>query len=134
MEPRLVSNHCHRSVVDQLSRLWGVAGEVAPDVIAFCETLVWGVAQNLDTVDEMIRAASKNWRVERMSRVDRNLLRLACCELHFLCEAPANVVFNEAIELAKRFGTAESASFVNGLLDKIVRTASDEDSGEASPT
>ena len=68
---------------------------------------------------ELIASASKNWRIERMSRVDRNILRLGAGELLAFRDVPVKVVINEAVELAKRFGTAESSAFVNGVLDRI---------------
>ncbi len=70
-------------------------------------------------IDEVIAASSRNWRLERMSRVDRNILRIAVCELRSFAQTPVKVVINEAVELAKRFGTAESPAFVNGILDRI---------------
>jgi transcription antitermination protein NusB len=90
-----------------------------PQVISFAETLVQGTAEHLEEIDAVIQKVSKNWRLERMARVDRNVLRLATYELWFSPEVPAKVIINEAIEVAKRFGAAESAAFVNGLLDRI---------------
>ena len=99
------------------------AGEAAEerdaDVMGFAERLVRGAQTNLVEIDDIIQRASKNWRLERMARVDRNLLRLGAYELRFENDVPGRVVINEAIELAKRFGTAESPAFVNGLLDRI---------------
>lgn len=85
----------------------------------FAETLVLAAAANAVAIDGFIVAASKNWRIERMARVDRNILRLATCELTAFLETPVRVVINEAVELAKQFGTAESAAFVNGVLDRV---------------
>jgi N utilization substance protein B len=85
---------------------------------AFVERLIATVGARGAEIDDLIQAASKNWRVERMARVDRNILRLAAAEL-LAGDAPPRVVVNEAIELAKRFGTAESAAFVNGVLDRL---------------
>jgi N utilization substance protein B len=84
---------------------------------AFAELLVTGVHQHLAEIDALIGQASRNWRLERMARVDRNLLRLAVFELKHLPDVPAKVAINEAIEIAKRFGTAESPAFINGILD-----------------
>ncbi len=92
-----------------------------PQVIAFAEHLVTGTATELAEIDAIVQRASKNWRLERMARVDRNVLRLATWELRFAPDTPAKVVINEAIEVAKRFGAAESAAFVNGLLDRIAQ-------------
>ena len=78
-----------------------------------------GVSDELEAVDDSIRKASTNWRLERMARVDRNLLRLALYELKYADDVPAKVAINEAIEIAKKFGTKESSRFINGLLDRI---------------
>jgi transcription antitermination protein NusB len=89
-------------------------GEIQP----FAEKLVHGVRDHLAELDAQIQSASRNWRLERMARVDRNLLRLALYELKFGSDVPAKVAINEAIEIAKRFGTNESSAFVNGILDR----------------
>jgi len=96
-------------------------GEPDPprEVVSFAETLVGGTVENLAELDGIIQRASKNWRLERMARVDRNVLRLATYELRYVPEVPAKVVINEAIEVAKRYGASESPAFVNGLLDRI---------------
>lgn len=93
--------------------------EVEGDTLAFAAGLIEQVQSRLAEVDETITSASRNWRVERMSRVDRNVLRLATAELLFSPDVPTKVVINEAVELAKRFGASESAAFVNGVLDRI---------------
>ncbi len=93
--------------------------EVPRDVVTFTEQLVHGTIENLPEIDGIVQRASRNWRLERMARVDRNLLRLATFELRFVPEVPDKVVINEAIEVAKRFGASESPAFVNGLLDRI---------------
>jgi transcription antitermination protein NusB len=85
----------------------------------FARDLVAAAAEHDAQIDQMITAASKNWRIDRMSRVDRNILRLGACELIAFHDVPVKVVINEAVELAKRFGTAESSAFVNGVLDRI---------------
>jgi N utilization substance protein B len=97
----------------------GDAPEDEPAVIQYAEVLVAGTTGHLGEIDEIVQKASRNWRLERMARVDRNLLRLATYELRFAPEVPAKVVINEAIEVAKRFGAGESPAFVNGLLDRI---------------
>ena len=89
-------------------------GEIQP----FAEKLVRGVREHLADLDAQIQGASKNWRLERMARVDRNLLRLALYELKYVDDVPAKVAINEAIEIAKRYGTNESSAFVNGILDR----------------
>ena len=86
----------------------------------FAEQLVRGVRDKLTEIDALLARASKNWRLERMARVDRNLLRLALWELKWSADVPAKVAINEAIEIAKRYGTAESPAFVNGILDRCL--------------
>ena len=93
--------------------------EVEPDAQAFAAKLVAAASEHAGKLDELIAASSKNWRIDRMSRVDRNILRLGACELLAFADVPVKVVINEAVELAKRFGTAESSAFVNGVLDRI---------------
>jgi N utilization substance protein B len=89
-----------------------------PETRAFAEGLVRGVRRHQAELDALIQKASKNWRLERMARVDRNLIRAALFELKYTDDVPAKVAINEAIEIAKRFGTAESSAFVNGILDR----------------
>lgn len=85
----------------------------------FANAIVRGYAHERQRVDELIRSVSQHWRLERMTRVDRNVLRLGAWELLSCPEIPRRVTLNEAIELAKRFGTESSAAFVNGVLDRI---------------
>ncbi len=87
----------------------------------FTKTLVLGVCENKGELDEVIRGASHRWRLERMPRVDRNILRLGTFELKHLEDVPRRVTINEMIELAKRFGGEQSSGFVNGVLDKIAQ-------------
>jgi len=107
--------------VDAALAGWGDSFELDIDEPAqtFASELVTCAVTHLAEVDEIITSASKNWRLDRMSRVDRNILRLAACELKYFEQTPVKVAINEAVELAKRFGAAESPAFVNGILDRI---------------
>lgn len=89
------------------------------EALAFAEELVRGVCKDRLELDALIEKHSHNWRVERMAKVDRNVLRLAVWELRHHGGAPRKVVLNEAIELAKKFGSEESGAFINGILDKL---------------
>ena len=91
--------------------------ELDADSRAYAEEIVGRALTDRAAIDENIRAASTNWRLERMSRVDRNVLRLATAELRYGIERA--VAIDEAVELAKRFGTAESGAFVNGVLSHV---------------
>ena len=93
--------------------------ELDAATLEFAGRLVSTTRERLDEIDDAIQSASRNWRLDRMSRVDRNILRLATCELRHSPDVPVKVVINEAVELAKRFGTTDSPAFVNGILDRI---------------
>jgi N utilization substance protein B len=87
---------------------------------AFCLGLYDGVLQHLSEIDARIAAVAQNWRLQRMAIVDRNVLRLGAYEMLFAAEAtPVPVALDEAIELARRYGSADSPAFVNGVLDKL---------------
>lgn len=96
-------------------------GSLAPESEArpFADELVRGWYSVREQIDQHLRNVSQNWRLERMSRVDRNVLRLATYELLHVPDVPSRVALNEAVELAKRFSADGSASFVNGVLDRI---------------
>lgn len=85
----------------------------------YAEDAVRGVMQERDALDEIVRTASQHWRLERMARIDRNVLRLGAWELKNQREVPRAVILDEAVELAKRYGSAESSAFVNGVLNQI---------------
>jgi N utilization substance protein B len=88
---------------------------------AFARELIDGVLGNVQSLDAVIAETAENWRLARMSVVDRNILRIGAYELLFWRKAPIRVVLNEAIELAKRYGAAGSGAFVNGVLDRVAR-------------
>jgi N utilization substance protein B len=87
-------------------------------LIEFCRDLVAGVRRNRDQLDQRIENTATNWSLHRMAATDRNVLRLGAFELLFTM-TPGRVVVNEAVELAKRYGSAQSAQFVNGILDRL---------------
>lgn len=92
------------------------------ETLAFAQALVEGVDANKDAIDAKIQSVSHHWKLERMAAVDRNVLRIAVFEMKFTADPlKPNILINEAVEIAKKFGTSESASFVNGLLDAIAR-------------
>src|SRR5438874_2539206 len=93
-----------------------------PETRAYAEESVRGVLAEQDLLDETIRKASEHWRLERMTRVDRNVLRLGTWELGHRADVPAEVVLDEAVELAKRYGSEESGAFVNGVLNQVAKS------------
>jgi transcription antitermination protein NusB len=89
----------------------------------FALALYDGVAANSEEIDRQLTAAAQNWRLPRMAAVDRNVLRLGSYELLHTPETPAKVALDEAIELARRYGSANSPAFTNGVLDRLLQTA-----------
>jgi len=91
------------------------------DVRGFAEDIVRGAKTTQAKIDEIIVRFTEHWDLDRMAVVDRNILRLAVYELGWREDTPPKVVINEAIEIAKKFGTRESSRFINGILDRVHR-------------
>lgn len=109
---------CGVDAAQAIALYWQNLGS-AEDDQEFANMLVRGCGEAREQLDDKIRNVSKHWRLERMSRVDRNIIRLGAYELLHVSEIPRRVTLNEAVELAKRFGNEESPAFVNGVLDRI---------------
>jgi N utilization substance protein B len=90
-----------------------------PEGRRYADALAEATLGALERIDERLKGASRNWRLERMSRVDRNVLRLATLELLEHDDVPGAVILDEAVDLAKRYGTEQSGAFVNGVLSRI---------------
>lgn len=88
----------------------------------YARSLINGCVEKREELDAEIARWSENWDIKRMATVDRNVLRIACYELLFVDDIPPKVAMDEAIELAKEFGDADSPSFVNGIVDSIYRS------------
>jgi N utilization substance protein B len=98
------------------------AADADPEGRAYADEAVRGVSAARDEVDRQIASASTHWRIERMSRVDRNVLRLGTWELAHRHDVPRAVALDEAVVLAKEYGTDDSGAFVNGVLNKVAET------------
>jgi len=110
-----------------------LADEDPPDKVRdYARRLVIAATDNIDELDAALQAVSPNWQLARMAMVDRNILRIACCELRDDFDVPPKVVVNEAVEIAKAFGAAESPGFVNGVLDAILKRDASESGGQES--
>ncbi len=104
----------------QINIFWSAKdASINQEVKEFATALITGSCENMDGIDRIINRYSKNWRLSRMPTIDRNILRMAIYELAYLRNIPPPVTINEAVELAKKFGTEESGSFINGILDRI---------------
>ena len=107
--------------------------------LPFFTRLVEGVRQNIHKIDSLIEEGSENWKISRISGVDRNVMRIAVYELMFCPDIPSKVSINEAIDIGKRFGADESGAFINGILDSIhkkldIKVAETEDNGDSIQT
>jgi len=101
-----------------------------PELRNFAEDLVRGVARERLFLDNVVAGSAEHWRVERMAVVDRNVLRMAVYEMLFDAEVPAPVAIDEAIEVARKFGSEESGAFINGILDAVRKRI---ERGEVAP-
>lgn len=105
---------------ERLAAFWALRDARMP-VREFAETLIEGVVAKLPEIDEALVSCLENYSLPRLSAVDRNLLRLGAYEVLFATHIPPQAAINEAIEIAKRFGTEDSPRFVNGVLDRILK-------------
>src|SRR3989338_5765695 len=101
---------------------WQNHEDVEGDVRSFADSLVLGVSKNRESIDKVISGYATNWQLKRMAVIDRNILRFATYELLFTEDIPPKVTINEAIDIAKKYGDANSGKFVNGIIDKINKT------------
>jgi N utilization substance protein B len=99
---------------------------VAPESRAFATRLIEGVLASREHLDRRIASVAVNWRLERMAVIDRNVLRIGVWEILNADDIPGEVTINEAVNLAKRYGTQRSGSFVNGILDRILASGEAE--------
>jgi transcription antitermination protein NusB len=106
---------------DALERFWRSFEPVEREVREIAEEYVRGVARYRRAIDDAIEGVSANWRLDRMAKVDRNVLRLAVYELEHNVDVPVKVVLNEAIELGKKYGSESSGAFINGILDRVAQ-------------
>ena len=106
------------NALDQLDRFLA-ARLKDEDLRDLARQLILGVKRNQEELDELLQSKAANWSIDRMAATDRNLLRLGAFEIRYT-ETPDRVAIDEAVELAKRFGAAQSSQFVNGILDKLM--------------
>jgi len=90
-----------------------------PELVPFAQSLLSGVRRNRPELDQMLEERADHWSLDRMAATDRNVVRLGAYEILY-ADTPGRVAINEAVELAKRFGTQQSAQFVNGVLDRLL--------------
>jgi N utilization substance protein B len=106
--------------------------KVKPPVRDFAVRIFEGTTRNLEQIDRMIVEQADNWRLERMAVVDRNIIRMSVYEFIHEDETPKLVIIDEAIEIAKKFGTQKSGPFINGILDGILKRYNLQEAGGRS--
>lgn len=107
--------------IDETLRQFMIDRNIAAESREYLRRIMRLVERNLDEIDAELESALKNWRMDRLSVIDRNVLRIGAAELLYLSEVPERVAIQEAIILAEKYGTAESPRFVNGVLDALMR-------------
>lgn len=107
---------------EELLRDFWEGNDEETDVKDFTYSIVQGTREHIEVIDKIIDNAAEHWSMDRMAVVDRNILRAAAYELFYRPDIPPSVSINEAIEIAKKYSTEESASFINGILDKIQKS------------
>ncbi len=108
---------------EQAFALYRESFESNVEIWEFARLLVTGVMQNKESIDAYLESHIRHWKLDRVAHVDRNILRIAVFEIkHLHNEVPLNVVINEALEIAKKYASTDSSSFINGVLDNISKT------------
>ena len=121
---------------DQVINTFEELQKSKPNTREFATKIFRGTVDNLETIDDMIQIQAENWRLSRMAAVDRNIIRMSVYEFLHESDTPKLVVIDEAIEIAKKYGTQKSSQFINGILDGILKRynlAPDEKSGARRP-
>ncbi len=115
----------------QLEQFWE-SNPCQDDIQNYTVELLAKIREGQPAIDNLLKKFSENWTLERMAVIDRNLLRLAACELMYDKSIPPKVVIDEAVEIAKKYGSGESPNFINGILDRVMKEV--EDVGDPTPT
>lgn len=118
MQALFYMDNCHDNSEETLKRFC-VNFNPTEDILSFFYRLVRGVVSEGNEIDSIIEKFSSNWKISRMSCVDRNIMRIAVYELLWCGDIPSKVSINEAIDIGKKYGTEESGPFINGILDSI---------------
>ncbi len=131
-EYALQALYMHETVQREAAELVGLSwiqGDIPPEIREFAESLIHKSIDNLDIIDGHIKNHSKNWSFERLTAVDKSILRLCICEMLYYPDIPSAVTINEGIELGKTFGGETSGQFINGILDAIRRESMKKEEG-----
>lgn len=108
-------------VQDEIDKFWQVNEEKDKEIKKFANQLIEGTIEHLLEIDKIIQKYANRWHIERMITIDKNILRFAIYEILFRKDIPFQVTINEAVEIAKKYSTKESAAFINGILDRVAK-------------
>jgi len=117
----LYQSELNEGNIDEQMKLFLERNSSQDEVEAFMKELVKSILQQIKEIDGIIQKFSNNWVLDRMTVIDRNILRMGTCELMFNFSTPPKVVINEAVDIAKKYGNQDSPEFINGILDKIYK-------------
>lgn len=117
----LYQSELNEGNMDEQMKLFLERNSSQDEVEAFMKELVEAIIKQIKEIDKIIQKFSDNWVLDRMTVIDRNVLRMGTCELLFNFSTPPRVVINEAVDIAKKYGNEDSPEFINGILDKIYR-------------
>lgn len=109
------------TIKEELENFWKINREGDDEIKSFTNEIIEGTLKNIDKIDNYIKKYATKWDLDRMITIDRNILRFAIYELIYRHDIPFQVTINEAIEIAKKYSTKESAAFINGILDRIAK-------------
>ncbi len=118
--------HPEEELADQVSLYFGEMESLQEADAQYMQTKYSSIREKIEETDALLNEISRGWKTSRMSKVDLNILRLAVYEIRHDADVPERVAANEAVEIAKKYGGEESASFVNGLLGKVIRSNGEE--------
>ena len=118
--------HLEEELADQVSLYFGEIESLQEADAQYMQTKYSSIREKIEETDALLNEISRGWKTSRMSKVDLNILRLAVYEIRHDADVPERVAANEAVEIAKKYGGEESASFVNGLLGKVIRSNGEE--------
>uniref|UniRef100_A0A7C4EP21 Transcription antitermination protein NusB n=1 Tax=Thermodesulfovibrio aggregans TaxID=86166 RepID=A0A7C4EP21_9BACT len=105
----------------EISEFWERNGEKNNEIKSFANQIIEGTIENIHLIDEIIQKYATKWNIKRMITIDKNILRFGVYEILFRPDIPYQVTINEAVEIAKKYSTRESAAFINGILDRIAK-------------
>lgn len=131
----LYQSEFQKGDLDQQIRQFAERVDCHEEAKTFMEDLIKKIFDRKNEIDDLLKKYSEHWTLDRMNLIDRNILRLAVCELLYFTGVPPKVVINEALEISKKYGSVESPDFINGILDKIYKeNLKEADSDLAKPS